>query len=68
MNGDYYEYPICLISRMNFDYKVNGEKEAFNANPKHQYCASQWGEHDCSANNKKNRDYYEHLSFFHFTD
>ena len=25
------------------------ERKAFLANPKHQYCASQWGEHDCST-------------------
>ena len=26
---------VCLISRMNFDYKENGEKKGFLANPKH---------------------------------
>ena len=44
---------VCLISFMNFDYKENGGKKAFLANPKHQYHVSQCGEHDCSANNKK---------------
>ena len=32
---------------MNFDYKENGGKKAFLANPKHQYLVSQCGEHDC---------------------
>ena len=26
---------VCLISRMNFDYKENGGKKAFPAKPKH---------------------------------
>ena len=38
------------------------EKKAFLANPKHQYRVSQHGEHDCSANNKKNGDYYKYPS------
>ena len=44
------------------------EGKAFAANPKHQYHVSQWGEHDCSAHNKKNGDYFEYLSFSYFTD
>ena len=44
------------------------EGEAFLANPKHQYCVSQYGEHDCSAYNGKNGDYNEYLSLSHFTD
>ena len=31
---------VCLISRMNFDYKKNGGKKDFLANPKNQYQAS----------------------------
>ena len=58
----------CLISRMNFDYKEIGGKEAFLANPKHQYCASQWEEHDCSTYNRKNGDYYEHPILSHFSN
>ena len=42
---------VCLISQMNFDYKKNGGKKVFLANPKHQYDVSQCGEHDCHANN-----------------
>ena len=59
---------VCLISRMNFDHKDNGGKKAFLANPKHQYRASQCAEHDCSANNKKNEDYYEYPCLSHFTE
>ena len=44
------------------------ETKAFVANPKHQYRASQWGEHDCSAHNEKNGDYNEYPSLSHFTD
>ena len=32
---------VCLISRINFDYKENGGKKAFLPNPKHQYHVSQ---------------------------
>ena len=44
------------------------QRKAFLANPKHQYHVSQWGEHDYSANNKKNREYYEYPSLSHFKD
>ena len=44
---------VCLISRMNFDYKENGGKKAFLLNPKHQYRVSQSGEHDCVAITKR---------------
>ena len=44
------------------------ERKVFLANQKHQYHLSQWGEHDCSANNKKNEDYYEYPSWPHFRD
>ena len=50
-------FQVCLISGTNFDYKENGGKNALLANPKHQHRASQYGKHDCNANNKKNRDY-----------
>ena len=56
----------CLFSRMAFDYKENGGKKAFLA--MHQYCVSQCGEHDYSANNKKNGYYYGYPSLSHFTD
>ena len=45
-----------------------GEKKAILANPKHQYCVSLCGEHDCSANNKKNGDYYKYPTLSYFTD
>ena len=44
------------------------ERKAFLANLKQQYHVSQWGGHDCSANNQKNRFYYEYPSLTHFID
>ena len=38
------------------------EGKAFLANPKHQYRGPKCGEHDCSARNKKNGDYYKYQS------
>ena len=57
---------VCLISQIKC--KENGGKKTFLANPKHQDHISQFGEHDCSANNRKNGDYYAHLCLSHFTD
>ena len=42
------------------------DRKAFIANPKHQHHVSQCEEHDCSAHNKKNVEYYEHPSLTHF--
>ena len=53
---------VYLIPRMNLDYKENSGKKSFSCKSKHQYYASQFGEHDCSANNKKIGDYYEYPS------
>ena len=44
------------------------EKKPFLTNPKHQDRVSQCGEHDCSADNKKNEVYYKYLGLSHFTD
>ena len=44
------------------------ERKVFPANRKHQYNLSQYGEDDCSANNKKNRDYYKYPSLSHFSN
>ena len=44
------------------------ERKAFLANAKHQYRVHQCGEHDCSANNKKNGDYNKCPSLSHFMD
>ena len=60
--------PVCLISRMNFDYEENVGKKALPVNPMHQYHVSHYGEHDCSANNKKNGDCHGYLSLSHFVD
>ena len=59
---------VYLIPQVNFNYKVSGGKKTFLANLKHQYCVSQWGEHDYGANNKKNGGYYGHPRLSHFTD
>ena len=59
---------ICLISQLNLDYKENSGKKGFSCKSKHQYCASQCGEQDSGANNKKNGDYYEHPILSHFMD
>ena len=41
------------------------ESKTFLANPKQQDHISQFGENDCSANNKKNGHYYEYPRLFH---
>ena len=63
-----FKHPSLPISRMNFDYKENNGKKAFLANPKHQYRVSHYGEHDCNANNQKNRYCYGYPSLSHFMD
>ena len=42
------------------------ERKAFFAKPKNQYRVSQYGEHDCSANDRINRDYEEYLGLSYF--
>ena len=42
------------------------EKKAFPTNLKFLYHPSQYGEHNCGANNKKNGDYYEYPSLSDF--
>ena len=44
------------------------EKKAFVANLKHQHHVSQGGEHNCSAHDKKNKDYSEYPSLSFFTN
>ena len=53
---------------MSFDYKENGGKKCFSYKSKYQYHVSYWGEHDCSAHNKNDGDYYEYPSLAHFTN
>ena len=67
-NGDCYKHPSLSHFTMNFDHEENGGKKAFFANPMHQYSASQYGEHDCPANNKKNTNDYGYQSLSHFTN
>ena len=59
---------VRLIYRMNFDYNENGGKKSFLCKSKASISCIQWAEHDCSANNKKNGDYYERPSLSHFMD
>ena len=59
---------VCLISRMNFDYEENGGKESFSCKSKASISYIQYGEHNCSANKKKNGDYFEYPSLSHFSD
>ena len=59
---------VLLISRMNNNYEENGGKKSFSCKPKASICVSQRKEHDCSAHNKKNGDYYKNPSLSHFTD
>ena len=44
------------------------ERIAFPANPKHQDHVSQRGEHDCSAKNQNDGNYYEYPSLSHVMD
>ena len=44
------------------------ERKAFLAKPNRQYQVSHYEEHDCSANDKMNGDYYEYPSLSHLTD
>ena len=50
------------------DYKENGGKKSFSWQNKDLISCIPIGEHDCSAHNKKNVDYYEYPSVTHFTD
>ena len=59
---------VCLISWMKIDFRENSGKKPFTANLRLQYRASQCGEHDCCANNRKNGDYYMHPCLSHLTD
>ena len=61
-------FQACLISLMNFDYKEMAKSKVSLANPKHQYRVTQCGEHDCSANIKKNEGYYWYPCLYHLTD
>ena len=67
-NGDYYEYPSLSLFTINFNDKEKGGKKSFSCRSKHQYRASKFGEHDCSAHNEKNRYYYEYPILTQFTD
>ena len=59
---------VCLIQQMKLETKKNGGKKALATKPKHQYRVSQYREHDCHANNKRNKLCYRHPSLSHFMD
>ena len=59
---------VYLISLMNINYKENGGMKRFSYKSNAPISCILFGEHVCSANNKKNGDYYEHRSLSHFTD
>ena len=57
---------VCLISRMNFDYKVYGEKNSFSCKSDASISCIPKGEHDYNTHNKKNEDYYKYPSLSYF--
>ena len=57
---------VCLISWINFYYEENGGKKGFSCKEL-VLCIPMW-RNDCSANKKKNGDYFEHPSLSHFID
>ena len=59
---------VCLISCMNIDYKENYGNKCFSFKSKALMSWTQWGDHDCGANNKKNGDYYDYPSLSLFMD
>ena len=59
---------VCLISRMNFDYKENGGKKSFSCKSKASIsCIPIWKQ-DCRAKKKGIGDHFEYPSLSHFTD
>ena len=50
------------------NHKENGEKKSFSCQIKASISCTPRGEHDCSANNKKNEDYFKYPSLYHSTD
>ena len=68
-NGDYNEYSsLSHFTDETLIIRKMEQRKAFLSNPKHQYLASQSGEHDCNTHNEKNRDYNEYPSLSLFTD
>ena len=59
---------VCLIPRMNINYWENGGERSFSFKFKASKRVPQCGEHDCSAHNENNGDYYDYPSLSHFTD
>ena len=59
---------VCLIPGMTINYNRNGVMKSFSCKSKASICVSKWEEHDCGAHNKKNGEYSEYPSLFHFMD
>ena len=55
---------VYLFSRMNFDFKENGGKKSFSCKSKASMSCIRIWRTLFSANNKKNRDYYEYPSLY----
>ena len=49
----------CLISWMSINYKENGRKQSLSCKSEARRSHILMGEHDCSANNKKNGDFLQ---------
>ena len=59
---------VCLISRMNFDYKKMVERKAFPIKPKQRHRVSQKEKQNCTAQSQKNGYYYKNPSLFYLMD
>ena len=53
---------------MNINYKENGERKSFSCKSQASNHVPQCGEHDSSAHNENNGDFYDYPSLSHFTD
>ena len=59
---------VCLISQVNISYKENGGEKNSSCKSRTPTSCIPMGEHDCSANNKKNGDSYEYPSLTYFIE
>ena len=65
-NIDDYKNPSLTHLIANFDYKENHGKKSFSCKSEASNHVYQCRKHDCSANNKKNGDYYDFPSLSDF--
>ena len=59
---------VWLISQININYKENDGMKSFSCKSRASISWFLCGEHDCSAHNEKNGDYYDFPSLTHFTN